>query len=193
MHCFSFQIRNPILYEFNGTSQYCKSRYSGSLKISPVSEELGPLLERPIEFEYKGGKVGRIYCDDQEPEYILNIKRGILSILHHNFTKPELSVDDEEPRMYKNWEVTYYFIVIVIFLGHSRGKSGTRSILCEAPTLETRPNHNTRLGTACLTLFDKWVCSYFSFSSYQPGRRSVWENLHFGLYTLSQSRFSHTD
>ena len=107
--CFSFQIRNPILYEVNGTSQYCKSRYStGSLKISPVSEELGPLLERPIEFEYKEGKVGKIYCEDEEPEYILNIKRGILSILHHNFTKPELSVDNEEPRMYKNWEVVYF-------------------------------------------------------------------------------------
>lgn len=98
------KIRNPILYEVNGTSQYCKSRYGGSLKISPVSEELAPLLERPIEFEYKEGKVGKIYCSDEEPEYILNIKRGILSILHHNFTKPELSIDDKEPRMYKNWE-----------------------------------------------------------------------------------------
>ena len=106
---FFFQIRNPILYEVNGTSQYCKTRYmSGSLKISPVSEELAPLLERPIEFEYKEGKVGKIFCHDEEPEYILNIKRGILSILHHNFTKPELSIDDQEPRMYKNWEVLYF-------------------------------------------------------------------------------------
>ena len=105
---FPFQIRNPILYEVNGTARYCKSRYSGSPKISPVSEELGPLLERPIEFEYKEGKVGKIYCDEEEPEYILNIKRGILSILHHNFTKPELSLDDKEPRMYRNWEVVYF-------------------------------------------------------------------------------------
>ena len=105
VHCFSFQIRNPILYEVNGTSQYCES---DSLKVSPVSEELVPLLERPIEFEYKEGKVGKIHCNDDELEYILNIKRGILSILHHNFTKPELSVDDKEPRMYKNWEVIYF-------------------------------------------------------------------------------------
>lgn len=104
---FSFQIRNPILYEVNGTSQYCKK--SDSLKISPVSEELVPLLERPIEFEYKEGKVGKIHCADDEPEYILNIKRGILSILHHNLTKPEPSIDDREPRMYKNWEVIYFF------------------------------------------------------------------------------------
>ncbi|KAL9951822.1 hypothetical protein ACROYT_G044557 [Oculina patagonica] len=98
------KIRNPTLYEVNGTSQYCGS---DSLKISPVSDELTPLLERVIEFEYKEGKVGKIYCDDDEPEYILNIKRGILSILHHNFTKPEPSIDDnEEPRMYKNWELS---------------------------------------------------------------------------------------
>ena len=108
MSFFSLQIRNPILYEVNGTSQYCKSRYSASLKVSPVSEELAPLLERPIEFEYREGKVGKIYCDDEEPEYILNIKRGILSILHHNFTKPELSINDKEPRMYKNWEVVNF-------------------------------------------------------------------------------------
>ena len=100
---YLFQIRNPTLYEVNGTSQYCRS---DSLKISPVSDELTPLLERPIEFEYKDGRIGKIYCENDEPEYILNIKRGILSILHHNFTKPEPSIDDDdEPRMYKNWEV----------------------------------------------------------------------------------------
>ena len=101
---FPFQIRNPILYEVNGTSQYCKS----TDKISPVSEELVPLLERPIDFEYKEGKVGKIYCQDDEKEYILNIKRGILSFLHHNFTKHEPSIDDKEPRIYKNWEVIYF-------------------------------------------------------------------------------------
>lgn len=84
----------------NGTSYDCSS---DSLKVSPVSEELVPLLEQPIKFKYVDGKIGEIYCNENEPEYILNIKRGILAILHHNFTRPEQ--DDREPRMYKNWEV----------------------------------------------------------------------------------------
>ena len=91
----------------NGTSYDCSS---DSLKVSPVSEELVPLLEQPIKFKYVDGKIGEIYCNEDEPEYILNIKRGILAILHHNFTRPEQTNDDDdvtgrEPRMYKNWEV----------------------------------------------------------------------------------------
>ena len=94
------QIKNPQLFEVNGTSENCSSE---SLKISPVTEELAPLLEKPIKFQYRDGKVESIYCSDDEPEYVLNIKRGILSLINHNFTRPE--EDDVEPRMYENWEV----------------------------------------------------------------------------------------
>lgn len=94
------KIRNPILYEVNVTS-YSQSE---SHTVSPVSDELKPLLERPIKFEYREGKVGEIFCNDDEPEYILNIKRGILSMIHHNFTKPESSLNHGEPRLYRNWE-----------------------------------------------------------------------------------------
>ncbi|CAH3156874.1 unnamed protein product [Pocillopora meandrina] len=94
------KIRNPILYEVNVTS----FDQSESHTVSPVSNELKPLLERPLKFEYKEGKVGQIFCNDDEPEYILNIKRGVLSMIHHNFTKPESSLHHREPRLYKNWE-----------------------------------------------------------------------------------------
>lgn len=80
---------------------------SESHTVSPVSNELKPLLERPLKFEYKEGKVGQIFCNDDEPEYILNIKRGVLSMIHHNFTKPESSLHHREPRLYKNWEVSW--------------------------------------------------------------------------------------
>ena len=83
--------------------------HSESNPISPVSDELKPLLERPIKFEYKEGKVGEITCEDDEPEYILNIKRGIVSLLHHNFTKPDISND--EPRIYRNWEVPSFIAI----------------------------------------------------------------------------------
>ena len=99
----SLQIRNPILYEVNVTS----FDQSESHTVSPVSNELKPLLERPLKFEYKEGKVGQIFCNDDEPEYILNIKRGVLSMIHHNFTKPESSLHHRAPRLYKNWEVSW--------------------------------------------------------------------------------------
>ncbi|CAH3178702.1 unnamed protein product, partial [Porites lobata] len=92
------KIKKPLLYEVNGTS--CSF---DSLKISPVSADLTPLLEEPIKFDFKAGKVGKIYCKENEPEYILNIKRGILAMFHHNFTKPD-PADKYDPRMYKNWE-----------------------------------------------------------------------------------------
>ena len=49
--------------------------------------------------------------------------------------------------------------VVEIFLGQvfPRGKVAMRPTLCEAPTCETRPDHNT--GTTCPTLFDKCVGS----------------------------------
>ncbi|XP_074612059.1 vitellogenin-2-like isoform X3 [Acropora palmata] len=96
------KIRNPQLYEVNGTSDDCSSEY---LKISPVSEEIAPLLEKPVKFLYKEGKVETIFCSDEEPEYVLNIKRGILAFINHNFTKPKEDID--EPRMYNNWEYGY--------------------------------------------------------------------------------------
>lgn len=93
------------MYEVNGTS--CSF---DSLKISPVSADLTPLLEEPIKFDFKAGKVGKIYCKENEPEYVLNIKRGILAMFHHNFTKPD-AADKYDPRMYKNWEVKSYFVL----------------------------------------------------------------------------------
>lgn len=102
---FCWQIKKPLLYEVNGTS--CSF---DSLKISPVSADLTPLLEEPIKFDFKAGKVGKIYCKENEPEYILNIKRGILAMFHHNFTKPD-PADNYDPRMYKNWEVKSYFVL----------------------------------------------------------------------------------
>ena len=90
-----------MLYEVNGTS-YCTS---DSLKVSPVSEELTPLLEQPVKFEYSEGRVGGIVCEGNEPDYIVNIKRGILSMLQNNFTVTESPNYDREARMYKNWEV----------------------------------------------------------------------------------------
>lgn len=68
-----------------------------------MSEELAPWLEKPVKFLYKEGKVEKIFCGDEEPEYVLNIKRGILAFINHNFTK--LKEDADEPRMYNNWEV----------------------------------------------------------------------------------------
>ena len=100
-----WQIEKPLLYEVNGTS--CSF---DSLKISPVSADLTPWLEEPIKFDYKAGKVGKIYCKKDEPEYILNIKRGILAMFHHNFTNPD-PADNYVPRMYKNWEVKSYFVL----------------------------------------------------------------------------------
>lgn len=44
---------------------------------------------------------------------------------------------------------------IVIFLDNlSKGEGAMRLTLCEAPTHETRPDHNTQ-GTKCPTFFDK--------------------------------------
>lgn len=74
-----------------------------------MSEEIAPLLEKPVKFLYKEGKVETIFCSDEEPEYVLNIKRGILAFINHNFTKPK--EDIYEPRMYNNWEV----IIIIAF------------------------------------------------------------------------------
>ena len=55
---------------------------------------------------------------------------------------------------------------MVIFLGQlcPRGKGALRLSLCEAPTRETRPDHNT--GNYWPTLFDKCVGSLTSPSDY---------------------------
>lgn len=73
-----------------------------------MSEELAPLLEKPVKFLYKEGKVETIFCSGEEPEYVLNIKRGILAFINYNFTKPKEDV--YEPRLYNNWEV-----IIIVF------------------------------------------------------------------------------
>ena len=45
----------------------------------------------------------------------------------------------------ENFIVIFFHNFMVIFLGHfcPRGKGAMRLSLCEAPTRETRPDHNT--------------------------------------------------
>lgn len=105
-YSFSIQIDNSELYEVNGTDP-CST---DSLQPSPFSLEIAKWLELPIKFEYTDGKVGNIYCRDDEPEYVVNIKRGILHLLHLNLTQPVGTQEELQrdiiPKMYKKIDVS---------------------------------------------------------------------------------------
>ncbi|XP_070562527.1 vitellogenin-like isoform X2 [Ptychodera flava] len=73
------KLLTPKLYEYNKTIDVEKDE---ALTESSLSSKFAEELQNVIKFDYVYGKVVSVYAPKDEPEWILNIKKGILSLLN---------------------------------------------------------------------------------------------------------------
>ncbi|XP_077981899.1 vitellogenin-like [Glandiceps talaboti] len=73
------KLLNTKLYEYINNPN---GRQETLLQESTLSHRLNEELSTPIKFRYVNGKVETVFAPEFEPEWILNIKKGILSLLN---------------------------------------------------------------------------------------------------------------
>lgn len=54
------------------------------------------MTARPVRFAFDDGRIERICADREEPTWVLNVKRGILTALHNAWEADQLAVDEED-------------------------------------------------------------------------------------------------
>jgi len=80
-------------------------------KLQKWTEEYARELEKPIMFNHKNGKVSSFSADRDEPEWSINIKKSILSLLNLNLTPKEVLRAPQGnliPKPVSQGDLTYY-------------------------------------------------------------------------------------
>lgn len=80
-------------------------------KLQKWTEEYARELEKPIMFNHKNGKVSSFSADRDEPEWSINIKKSILSLLNLNLTPKEVLRAPQGnliPKPVSQDDLTYY-------------------------------------------------------------------------------------
>ncbi|CAH2311113.1 vitellogenin-1-like [Pelobates cultripes] len=88
------KIKDLEVHEFNGV--WPEDQFFSSAKLTEVLEKQVAI---PIKFEFRGGHVGNIFVPNGVSETVINIYRGILTILqltikktHHSYTLQERGI-----------------------------------------------------------------------------------------------------
>ncbi|KAJ8376410.1 hypothetical protein SKAU_G00069900 [Synaphobranchus kaupii] len=73
---YLLQLMNPLIHEYNGFWPNAPF-----ISVAKLNQALEPQLIQPLRFEYDNGKVGQIFSPAGVSNAVVNIHRGILSML----------------------------------------------------------------------------------------------------------------